>query len=145
MRNLHKLSLILLLLSPSTQAAQAPKAAPETFQQLQSRGCTIREITEDYPQGIWDCPAQAPKDTTAPKGEAEDEMRPLPPVVPELEGETPGEACVLTHKNLGELFRAAFRPSTVGRSPSEGRSPTPQLIAASAQAQAMACGIKTVE
>lgn len=137
MRNLHKLSLILLLLSPSAQTAQAPKASPETFQQLQSRGCTIREITEDYPQGVWECPVPAPK------GEAEDEMRPLPPVVPE--DETSAEPCVLTHKNLGELFRAAFRPSAVGRSPSEGRSPTPQLIAASAQAQAMACGIKTVE
>jgi len=60
-----------------------------TDQQLLDRGCKLVMVTQAYSKGVWHCPSAENYDT-------------LPPVVQEDDG------CVLTHKNLGQIFRAAF-------------------------------------
>lgn len=68
---------------------QANAAESITDEQLISRGCKLVMVTKAYAKGVWHCPSVENYDA-------------LPPVVQEDSG------CVLTHKNLGQIFRAAF-------------------------------------
>lgn len=90
------------------------RAETVTDADLTQRGCTMTMVTAEYPEGVWSCPAPA------------EGYEPLPPVVPEDEIET---GCVLTHKNIGAIFRGSF-----------GEGITTKEIAESALEQYRKCG-----